>query len=112
MNRLIITTLQNAFEDCAQEAEGVEFWFARDLQNLLGYVEWRKFQGVIEKAKESCKNSGYNVNDHFVGAAKTIDMPKGATKEITNFNVKQNNLHGEAKITDEHVKNNAEMRQF
>jgi len=42
----------------------------------LGYIEWRKFAGVIEKAKESCKNVGVDINNHFVGADKTIDMPK------------------------------------
>lgn len=82
MDKLIITKLQKIFEDCAKKTNGVEFWFARELQILLGYIEWRKFQGVIEKAKEACKNSGHEVNDHFVGAAKTISMPKGASKEI------------------------------
>ncbi|MBI2666890.1 hypothetical protein HYX13_04720 [Candidatus Woesearchaeota archaeon] len=85
MERQIITKLQKTFEDYAHQEEGVEFWFARDLQKLLGYVEWRKFQGVIEKAKEACKNSAQDINDHFVGAAKTIDMPKGATKEIEEY---------------------------
>lgn len=47
-----------------------------NLQKLLGYIEWRKFAGVIEKAKESCKNVGVDINNHFVGADKTIDMPK------------------------------------
>ena len=56
MDKQIITKLQKTFEDFAHEKEGVEFWFARDLQSLLGYVEWRKFQGVIERAKESCIN--------------------------------------------------------
>jgi len=85
MEKEIISKLRKTFEDYANEVKGVEFWFARDLQKLLGYVEWRKFVGVIEKAKESCKNSGFNVFNHFVGAAKTIDMPKGATKEIDDF---------------------------
>mgnify|MGYP001574222864 CR=1 FL=1 len=82
MKKEIVTKLTKHFEDYAHETDGVEFWFARDLQILLGYVEWRKFLGVIEKAKEACKTSGNDVSDHFVGAAKTIDMPKGATKKI------------------------------
>lgn len=82
MEKQIITKLTKNFEDYARQERGIEFWFARDLLKLLGYVEWRKFIGVIEKAKESCKNSGQEIVDHFVGAAKTIDMPKGATKEI------------------------------
>ncbi len=74
MDKQIITKLQKTFEDYAQEAESVEFWFARDLQVLLGYDEWRKFQGVIEKAKEACKNSGYTLSDHFVDAAKKVKI--------------------------------------
>ena len=82
MKKQIITKLTKNFEDYVYEKEGVEFWFARDLQKLLGYTEWRKFKGVIEKAKVSCKNTDNEILDHFVGTAKTINMPKGATKEI------------------------------
>lgn len=85
MEKQLITKLTKNFEDYAHQEEGVEFWFARDLQKLLGYIEWRKFQGVIEKAKEACKNSNNDIEDHFVGAAKTIAMPKEASKEIEDF---------------------------
>ncbi len=85
MKKELISTLQKSFEDYAHQENEVEFWFARDLQQLLGYVEWRKFLGVIEKAKESCKKSGNEIRNHFVGAAKTIAMPKGAFKEIEDF---------------------------
>src|SRR3989344_7755039 len=82
MDKLIITKLQKTFEDYSYEADGVEFWYARDLQNILGYVEWRKFQGVIEKAKEACKNSGYKREDHFVEAAKKVKIGSEAEREI------------------------------
>ena len=82
MNKERITNLKNAFENCAHEAEGIEFWYARDLQKLLDYDEWRNFLNVIEKAKTACKNSGQDISDHFVDVNKTIPMPKGATKEI------------------------------
>src|SRR3989338_5309195 len=85
MEKQIITKLTKNFEDYARREEGVEFWYARDLQVLLGYVEWRKFLGVIEKAKEACKKSNNDILDHFVGAAKTIAMPKEATKEVDDF---------------------------
>ncbi|MEK6939119.1 MAG: DNA damage-inducible protein D [Nanoarchaeota archaeon] len=85
MEKQIITKLTKNFEDYSHQEGNVEFWFARELQQLLGYVEWRKFLGVIEKAQESCKNSGHEVQNHFVGAAKTIAMPKGATKEISDY---------------------------
>lgn len=82
MDKRIITTLQKIFAEYAQEKEGIEFWFARDLQNLLGYTEWRKFLGVIEKAKEACKTTGNKVKDHFVGAAKKVSIGSEAEREI------------------------------
>ncbi|PIN81841.1 DNA damage-inducible protein D [Candidatus Woesearchaeota archaeon CG10_big_fil_rev_8_21_14_0_10_30_7] len=82
MDKLIILKLQKNFEDYANEKDGINFWFARDLQNLLEYEVWRNFLNVIEKAKMACKNSGYDVEDHFVDVNKTISMPKGASKEI------------------------------
>ena len=82
MEKQIIAKLKKTFEDYANEKGGVEFWFARDLQVLLGYVEWRKFQGAIDKAKESCKNSGYNPSDHFVDAAKKVKIGSDAEREI------------------------------
>lgn len=85
MEKGIIVRLRASFEEAAQQQEGVEFWFARDLQTLLDYDEWRNFQGVIERAKIACTNSGQKIGDHFVGVNKTIAMPKGATKEIEEF---------------------------
>ncbi len=61
---------------------GTEFWFARDLQTLLGYSQWRSFEAVIEKAKTSCKNSGYDPRDHFARARKMVDLGSGAKREI------------------------------
>ncbi|MFA7252805.1 MAG: DNA damage-inducible protein D [Candidatus Paceibacterota bacterium] len=79
----IIKLLISNFESYAQKTEqGVEFWLARDLQKLLGYTEWRNFVAVIDKAKIACQNSGHQSGDHFVDANKTIQMPKGAQKEV------------------------------
>ncbi len=85
MDQLTITKLQKTFEDYAKIADGVEFWFARDLQILLGYDKWDNFSKVIDKAKESCKNANFEVNDHFPEVRKTIGMPKGATRDIDDY---------------------------
>ena len=85
MEKTTIIRLTKNIEEYAYEEQGLEFWFARDLQRLLDYEEWRNFSKVIEKAKEACKQSGQNVSDHFVGVNKTIPMPKGASKEVTDF---------------------------
>ena len=74
------------FEDIKHVDEnGVEFWYARELQVVLDYKEWRKFNNVIEKAKKACKNTGISEVEHFVGADKMIKMPKGATKKIEDY---------------------------
>ncbi|MFM2049310.1 MAG: hypothetical protein RI955_1858, partial [Bacteroidota bacterium] len=82
MEKSTIFKLNKTFEEYANEQNGVEFWMARELQNLLGYSEWRNFLTTIEKAKQSCKTSGEAVSDHFVDVNKTIPMPKGAEKII------------------------------
>lgn len=82
MKNEIIAKLKITFEEYAKEVDGIEFWYARDLQILLGYVEWRKFQGVIEKAKESCKNTGFEVFNHFVDADKMVQLGSGSERKI------------------------------
>ena len=77
MEKQIIKSLTENFESHANKTEnGVEFWFARDLQNLLGYTEWRNFLNVVSKAKTACEISGGNTSDHFVDINKTIKMSK------------------------------------
>ncbi len=83
MKTEIIKDFTNNFDDHSQTTEnGIEFWFARDLQHLLGYSEWRNFFKVITKAKISCEAANNAVSNHFVDVNKTITMPKGASKEI------------------------------
>jgi DNA-damage-inducible protein D len=57
--------------------DGQEFWFARDLQRVLGYSEWRNFLNVINKAKTACANSGFNPDYDFVDVNKIVEA--GAT---------------------------------
>ena len=56
---------------------GEEFWYARELQIALDYKRWDKFQNVISKAMEACKNSENNVDDHFSHVGKIVEA--GAT---------------------------------
>ena len=65
--------------------EGVEFWYARELQIVLDYKEWRKFEGVIEKAKLACKNSDINVLEHFVDADKLSKRANNAAVRINDY---------------------------
>lgn len=63
----VVHRLHRHFEDYVHDAGGgVEFWYARDLQVLLGYKEWRNFVKVVVKAKESCQTTKHEISDHFV----------------------------------------------
>lgn len=54
---------------------------AFDLQDLLGYTEWRNFSLVIEKAKVVCRDAGQDEGDHFVNVNKMVPLPKGAADD-------------------------------
>ncbi|EKD29048.1 MAG: hypothetical protein ACD_79C00102G0005 [uncultured bacterium] len=58
-----------------------EYWSARDLYKLLGYTEYNKFLPAIERAKESCRNSGQNIDYHFAGVSDMITIATGTPKE-------------------------------
>lgn len=75
MEKQLIVRLHKNFEDCAHEKGGVEFWYARELQELLGYDKWSNFENVINKAKIACGNAKQKVSDHFADVGKTISMP-------------------------------------
>ena len=62
-----------------------EYWCARELKNVLDYKEWRKFENVINKAKEACKNSNLIVTEHFVDTDKMIGLSKGAKRKIRDY---------------------------
>ena len=64
---------KKTFEDIKHINEkGNEYWEARELQQVLQYKEWRKIEGVINKAKEACEQSNNNVSDYFVDADKIV----------------------------------------
>ncbi|MCL1963488.1 MAG: DNA damage-inducible protein D [Firmicutes bacterium] len=75
-----------SFEDIRQVREnGTEYWTARELAPVLEYAKWENFSKVIDRAMLACKNSGYDVSEHFPEVRKTIAMPKTATKTVTDY---------------------------
>lgn len=79
---------QNSFESIKKvNHHGIEYWSARDLQHLLGYTEWRKFEGTVKKAIDSCIKSGNKENHHFVGADKPISGGKGAIQIVNDYHL-------------------------
>lgn len=82
MHKEIIQQLQKNFEDSCHQKDGVEYWLARELQELVEYSEWRNFEKVVEKAKESCVNAHQKLSDHFVEVNKMVGIGSGVEKEI------------------------------
>lgn len=64
---------------------GNEFWYARELQKILEYSKWDKFLNVIEKSKESCKNSGYNKEEQFLQVEKLSERANNAYVRIIDY---------------------------
>ncbi len=86
MKKEIIKSLSNTFESHSYTTEsGIEFWYARDLQHLLGYTKWDNFVKVINKAKTSCEASGNNIPDHFADVGKMVKIGSGTEREINDI---------------------------
>jgi len=62
-----------------------EFWFARDLQTVLGYSSWDKFKRVIQKAVTACENSGQPADNHFSQVVKMVQIGSGAQREVEDY---------------------------
>ena len=73
------------FENIKHIDNSVEFWYARELQLVLNYKEWRKFESVIKKAMQACENSGVNIFEHFVGADKLSKRANNAEILIKDY---------------------------
>lgn len=82
----LVNTTEKDFESIKHiDENGVEFWYARELMTMLEYSKWGNFVKVIDKAKESCKNSNMDVLDHFADVGKMIMVAKGAERKIDDY---------------------------
>lgn len=77
---------EKTFEDIKHVNEyGQEYWLARELQPVLEYARWENFSKAIERAKKSCANTGFDVQDHFREVAKMVPLGSGAEREINDI---------------------------
>ena len=67
------------------EGNAVEVWYARELQQVLGYARWENFVVAIGRAMEACKTLGVSIDDHFREVTKMIALAKGAQREVQDF---------------------------
>src|SRR5207248_1857599 len=70
-----------------ENEEGIEYWSARDLAQMLDYSQWRNFKYAIEKAQVACENSGNDPADHFAASSKMVEVGSGAQREIEDFHL-------------------------
>jgi DNA-damage-inducible protein D len=84
MDRNTIIKLTDSFDEISQHTDegNIEFWYARDLQPILGYSQWRNFAEIIEKAKIACQNAGVEVKNHFADVSKMVIIGSGAERSI------------------------------
>ncbi|MDR2027230.1 MAG: DNA damage-inducible protein D [Prevotellaceae bacterium] len=90
MDKLKIAQYKTSFDTISgyienERKEQVEIWFARDLQVILGYARWENFVVAINRAVESCKTQGINVDDHFREVTKMVNLGSGAKREVEDF---------------------------
>ena len=84
MNELILNN--SIFENIKHiDENGNEYWFARELQNVLEYKRWDKFNNVITNATISCKNSNYAIDDHFSQVGKMVDIGSKTSRSISDY---------------------------
>lgn len=83
MSRRLTKKTMSLFESIKHiDENGIEYWTSRNLWKILEYNEYRNFLPVIEKAKIACKNSGQNIEDHFVDINEMVTIGSGAEREL------------------------------
>ena len=83
-----LTDSKNSFESLKRMNDhGAEYWSARDLQSLLGYSQWRRFEDAIKRAKVSCEQSGNPSDHHFAGAGKMVEIGSSSVRSLDDFHL-------------------------
>lgn len=73
MNKILSAQAVKPFKERQQtKGHGAEYWSAHDMQGMLGYSQWRRFEEAIKKAMTSCEESGNNAGYHFASVGKPI----------------------------------------
>jgi len=87
MDKKKIVALKESFDSIVQsvEKEHIEFWYARDIMLLLGYIKWENFEIAVNRAMESCQNAGGKTEDHFRLIEKSVVLGSGAQRIIQDY---------------------------
>ncbi|MBI5416551.1 DNA damage-inducible protein D [Candidatus Poribacteria bacterium] len=84
----LVSIGNKSFEDLKKVNEyGAEYWSAREVQPLLGYTQWRRFEDAVKRAITSCKQSGNISENHFAGAGKMVEIGSGISRKISDYSL-------------------------
>lgn len=85
MKKELIQELFLKFENASNLYNNIEYWSAREVQEILGYTKWDNFIKVIEKAKRACENAGEDLQNHFADIGKMVLLGSGSKREISDI---------------------------
>ena len=81
-----INDTNQSFENIKHiDENGIEFWYARELMPVLQYTKWQNFEKIIDKAKTTCKNSNFDILDHFTDTSKMVLIGSGAYRKQIDY---------------------------
>ncbi|MDD6277146.1 MAG: DNA damage-inducible protein D [Mycoplasma sp.] len=79
INETIFESIKHVDDD------GNQYWYARELQYILGYNQWRSINDLIKRAKVACKESDNNIHDHFAVQRKMVDIGSNTQREVLDY---------------------------
>lgn len=90
MDIVKIQQYKSTFDDITkkvndEDGNTIEIWYARELQEVLGYARWENFAGAIGRAIESCKTLGINIDDHFREVTKMVSLGSSSQRKVQDF---------------------------
>ena len=89
MEKNKIATLKRSFDEIAHthvdDSDSVEYWYARELQQLLGYSRWEDFERAVQRGISACENTGVPVENHFREVPKMVRLGSGSQREVRDY---------------------------
>ena len=89
MEKNKIAALKRSFDKIAHthvdNSDSVEYWFARELQQLLGYSRWEDFEKAVQRGITACENTGVPIENHFREVPKMVRLGSGSQREVRDY---------------------------
>ena len=83
-----IQPMQSDFEQIKKtDADGKNYWSARELSNVMGYSTWQKFNRVLNKALQVAQSRGMNISEHFNQTVEMVKLGSGTFRKVDNWHL-------------------------